>query len=181
MIILLLQNSNIIIINGGKERIDSIQNVIDAVKSLNANDDDVIVLHDAVRPFISERLIKDSIQTADKFGACVATVPAVDTMYMIDSGDFISGFPDRKTLFNGQAPDSFRFGVINDALNKLTPDERKTITGTVQICAAKGHKIKTILGDYKNIKITTENDISIAEGILKEFNENESLCINSKK
>ena len=171
-----LQSNNIHIINGGKERIDSIKNVINAVNSFGGKENDVIITHDAVRPFISEEIIKESIDASSKYGACVAVVPAVDTMYVIDNDEFIYGFPDRKTLFNGQSPDSFRLGVITDALNRLTEEESKTITGTVQICAAKGYKIKTIKGDYRNIKITTENDLAIAEGILRELEKNESLC-----
>ncbi len=170
-------NSKIKIVSGGKERIDSIQNVINGISELSTSDDDVIIMHDAVRPFVSVEILENSIKTASEYGACVATVPAVDTMYVLDENGFISGFPDRKTLFNGQAPDSFKVGVLTNALNSLTEEERKTITGTVQICSAKGYKIKTIAGDYKNIKITTENDLSVAEGILKKEEENESLCI----
>ncbi|MBQ9245305.1 2-C-methyl-D-erythritol 4-phosphate cytidylyltransferase [bacterium] len=173
-----IPDNKIYITNGGKERIDSIRNVMKAIKDNGAEYNDVIITHDAVRPFISKRIIEDSIKAVNEFGACVAVVPAVDTMYVLDNNEYISSFPDRKTLFNGQAPDSFKFGILDDALNKLTEEEAKIITGTVQICAAKGYKIKTIKGDYTNIKITTENDLSIAEGILRELETNESLCIN---
>mgnify|MGYP003571291809 CR=1 FL=1 len=175
-----INTNRIVTVSGGKERIDSIQNVIDGILKISKNPDDIIVMHDAVRPFVSKRILKDSIKTASEYGACVATVPAVDTMYVLDETGYIAHFPNRKTLFNGQAPDSFKMGILVNSINSLTEDERKTITGTVQICSAKGHKIKTIKGDYKNIKITTENDLAIAEGILKE-EINESLCLNSKK
>lgn len=170
-----LINEKIIITDGGKERIDSIQNVINAICEISDNYDDVIVLHDAVRPFVSEKILKDSVKTAGQYGACVATVPAVDTMYELKENKIV-GFPDRKTLFNGQAPDSFKLGVLKTSIESLTEDERKKITGTVQICAAKGHQIMTIEGDYKNIKITTQNDLLIAEKYLEE-EKNESLCL----
>lgn len=172
-------HQKIVIVHGGKERIDSVQNVIDAVVLRSTSDDDIIVMHDAVRPFVSKEILENSIKTAGEFGACVATVPAVDTMYVLDNNGYISSFPNRQTLFNGQAPDSFKVGIIRDSLNSLTEEERKVITGTVQICAAKGHKIKTIIGDYKNIKITTENDLLLAEKLLKEEEKNESLCVRS--
>lgn len=175
----LASNKKIVIIHGGKERIDSVQNVIDAISKKSTNENDIIVMHDAVRPFVSKEILLNSIKTASEFGACVATVPAVDTMYILDNEGFITGFPNRQTLFNGQAPDSFKIGVIKNALNSLTDEERKVITGTVQICAAKGYKIQTIAGEYKNIKITTENDLTLAIGILKEEGENESLCTRS--
>jgi len=174
-----IDTNRIVTTNGGKERIDSIQNVINKILQISKNKDDVVVMHDAVRPFVSEKILKESIKTASQYGACVATVPAVDTMYILDETGYIKSFPDRKTLFNGQAPDSFKMGVLTDSINRLSDEERRTITGTVQICSAKGYKIKTIEGDYKNIKITTENDLAIAEGILKEEEKNESLCTNS--
>lgn len=171
-------NEKIVIVYGGKERIDSVQNVIDAISKNSKDPNDIIVMHDAVRPFVSKKILQESIKTASLHGACVAVVPAVDTMYILNENKNIAGFPNRQTLFNGQAPDTFKIGLIQDALNSLTPEERKTITGTVQICASKGYEIKTIAGDYKNIKITTENDLLLAEKLIKE-EENESLCIRS--
>lgn len=166
----------IIIIDGGKERIDSVQNVVNAAYELNGNLEDVIVLHDAVRPFVSERILKDSIATASRYGACVAVVPAIDTIYFYDSEKIVD-FPDRSKLCNGQAPDSFKLGILKDSIEKLTEDERKIITGTAQICSAKGYSVKTIQGDYQNIKITTENDLFFAETILEKEVISENLCI----
>ncbi len=162
-----ISTDKITIVNGGKERINSIENVVNAIWENRSEDEDVVVIHDAVRPFVTEELLRNSILTAREYGACVATVPATDTMYVLDEHENIVGFPDRKTIFNGQAPDSFKLNIIKKALDTLTENERKTITGTVQICAAKGYKIKAIKGDYKNIKITTESDIAIAESIIK--------------
>lgn len=170
-------NTKIIIIHGGKERIDSVQNVVNAVYAVNQNEDDIIVLHDAVRPFISKSILKNSIITASKYGACVAVVPAVDTIYFYNSKELID-FPERAKLCNGQTPDSFKLGILKNSIEKLTIEERSIITGTVQICSSKGYSIKTIMGDYKNIKITTENDLLFAEAILKNEEKNESLCTN---
>ena len=164
-----LFNDRIIITDGGKERIDSIQNVINAITKISNNDDDIIILHDAVRPFVSEKILLDSISAAQQFGACVAVVPAVDTMYEV-SDEFINGFPNRNVLYNGQAPDTFKLRLLSSAIDRLTEEERQKITGTVQICAAKGYKIKTIEGDYKNMKITTENDLLIAKQYIEEGN-----------
>ncbi len=166
----------IVIVNGGKERIDSVENVLNAICERSTNEDDVVVMHDGVRPFVSSEILLGSIKAARNFGVCVAVVPAVDTMYMLDEDGFINGFPDRKTIFNGQAPDSFKVKLLKEAIDSLTKEERKTITGTVQICAAKGYPIKTIKGDYKNMKITTTNDLAIAESILKTERINESVC-----
>jgi 2-C-methyl-D-erythritol 4-phosphate cytidylyltransferase len=160
-------NSKIIVIDGGKERIDTIQNVINAVYDFNHNENDIIVIHDAVRPFVSEQILLNSIKTANKYGACVAVTPAIDTMYSLDNLGLIVGFPNRKELFNGQAPDSFKLGILKSSFESLTVEEKEKITGTIQICSVKGYPIRSIQGDYKNIKITNENDLIIAEAILK--------------
>ncbi len=166
--------NKIIIVNGGKERIDSIQNTVNAITNLNSNDDDVVVICDAVRPFVSQAILKESISTAREYGACVAVVPAVDTMYKLDNDGYITECPNRSVLFNGQAPDSFRVSLLKKSLDNLSETDKLNITGTVQICMLNNHKIKTIQGDYKNIKITTLNDLKIAEGFIK----NEGVCIN---
>lgn len=161
----LSNDSRIIIINGGKERIDSVQNVLNICLELNSNDDDIVVLHDAVRPFVSQRILKDSIKAAREHGACVAAIPATDTIYFHNS-DVIVDFPNRAKLCRGQAPDSFKIRVLKDSIESLTESERQIITGTAQICSSKGYPVKIIQGDYKNIKITIESDLLFAKYLL---------------
>ena len=171
-----LNQPKIKIINGGKERINSLENIMNVICQNNIDNDDVVVIHDGVRPFVSKEILSNSIKTAREFGACVATVPATDTMYVLDNNNYIKDIPQRKTIFNGQAPDSFRINILKNALDSLTEEERKFITGTVQICMLKGYPVKTIKGDYKNIKITTQDDIYTAEKFLEMETQNESLC-----
>ncbi len=151
---------------GGKERIDSIKNTLDTIKSLSQDKNDVVVVCDAVRPFVTEKILKDSINTASKYGACVAITPAIDTMYEVSPEGNVLSMPDRATLFCGQAPDSFNVDVLEQSLNSLTDEEKQFITGTVQIVKLKGHEVKTIEGDRDNIKITTAEDMVIAEAII---------------
>jgi len=159
-------NNKILIVTGGKERIDTIENVINIVNEYSQSSDDILLLHDAVRPFVTNEILENSITTAQKEGACVAVVPAVDTIYEIKNNVSITGFPTRKYLYNGQSPDTFKLGVLNDAFNSLSADEKKEITGTVQICASKGINISAIEGSYQNIKITTNYDLAIAKQLL---------------
>lgn len=160
-------NERIKIIDGGKERVDSVQNVINAVYEFNHNEDDIIVLHDAVRPFTSIRILKDCIQAAIDYGATIATIPAVDTMLVSKDGEFLDDVPDRKTILHGQAPDGFRLGVLKKAIEMLTPQERSYITGTAQICCVKGFPVRVIKGDVENMKITVEQDLLMAEKIYR--------------
>lgn len=159
----------IIMVNGGKERNDSIENSLDLIKeNENIKDDDIIVIHDAVRPFITTKLLTDAINETQKFGATVAITPVKDTMILSEKGIAVS-MPDRTKLFHGQAPDSFKFSIIYNALKSLTEDERKFITGTSQICASKNIPVHTFLGDERNIKITTIMDLFLANAIYKEM------------
>ena len=155
------------IIDGGEERINSIENLVTAVSSNKNSSDDIIVIHEAVRPFVSQEILVNSIHAAEKYGAVVAAVPATDTMLFIEGNNSVSSIPDRSKIYHGQAPDSFKVGLLKSALDSLSSDEKKIITGTSQICLLRGIPIHTIKGDSKNFKITTLSDLMIAEAIMQ--------------
>lgn len=159
-----INTNRIKIISGGKERLDSIKNVIATIESDSPDiENNCVVIHDAVRPFVSKKILEDSIAAVKEHGACVAAVPAIDTMLTVEDGNFVKSVPNRKNMFCGQAPDSFNVKLLKDAINSLTPEEAACITGTAQICVVKSIPVKIIEGDYKNIKITTNIDLLIAE------------------
>ena len=169
----LLSNYNIDIdkiafVDGGLERIQSIENGLDYLKKSGAEDDDIVVIHDAVRPFASKALFANAVAETQKYGATVAIVPAKDTMIFSENGIAID-MPDRTKLFHGQAPDSFKFKILYDALKSLSAEEMATITGTAQICQKKGIIIHTFLGEENNIKITTIEDMFLAKAIYEEL------------
>lgn len=156
------------IVSGGKERLDSIENVVDAIYDAHTVDpDDKILIHDAVRPFITDQIIQDSLRALDRHPAVVAAIPATDTMLWIENGTRVDSMPDRSKLFNGQAPDSFRLSILAKSLKELTPQQRRVITGTAQICLLDGIPIHTIPGDPVNIKLTSDSDMLIAEGLIQ--------------
>ena len=163
-----IDDPRIRVIPGGAERLDSIANAVNEAALQGVGKDDVIVLHDAVRPFVPVKVLEDSIDGALAHDAVVAAVPAVDTMLWIEEGTIVSDMPDRSKLYHGQAPDSFRLEVLKRSLESLTDEDRKIITGTAQICMLKGIEIHTIPGDRNNIKLTTPEDLITAEGLLKE-------------
>ena len=158
--------SNITLINGGKERIDSIHNVIKSIELKEINDDDIIVIHDAVRPFVTEKIILDNIEGAKKYGATVTSVPVNDTILLSTDGDYVDRIHIRKTLFNGQSPDSFNLKTFIELENKLTDEQKDIITGTSQVCTLNDYPIKMIEGDTANFKITTDADLDLAEHII---------------
>ena len=158
--------SIITLINGGKERIDSIHNVIKSIEMKEINDDDIIVIHDAVRPFVSKKIILDNIECAKKFGATVTSVPVNDTILLSTDGDYVDRIPIRKTLFHGQSPDSFNLKTFIELENKLTSEQKEIITGTSQVCTLNNYPIKMVDGDTANFKITTDADLDLAEHII---------------
>ena len=163
-----INTDSMTIVSGGKERLDSIENVVDAIYDEHTVDpDDKILIHDAVRPFITDQIIQDSLRALDRHPAVVAAIPATDTMLWIENGTRVDSMPDRSKLFNGQAPDSFRLSILAKSLKELTPQQRRVITGTAQICLLDGIPIHTIPGDPVNIKLTSDSDMLIAEGLIQ--------------
>lgn len=158
--------SKIKLVSGGNERIDSIHNVIECININNVTDEDIIVIHDAVRPFVTEKIILDNIEGAKEYGATVTSVPVNDTILLSTDGDYVDRIPIRKTLFNGQSPDSFNLKTFIELENKLTEEQKEIITGTSQVCTLNNHPIKMIEGDTINFKITTDADLELAEHII---------------
>lgn len=156
------------IIEGGKERMDSIHNVTDAiVADEGLHEDDVIVIHDAVRPLVTEKILNDSIDAAGKYGACVCGLPAVDTMLYSEDGKVVTNIPERSKLYNGQAPDSFSLPRFLEMQNNLTEEQKKVITGTSQICTMNEQPIYIIEGDPLNFKLTTDGDLLIFKSMIE--------------
>lgn len=161
------QKHKVRIISGGKERIDSINSVTGAIVSDNGlREDDVIVIHDAVRPFVTEKILNDSIDCAAQYGACVCGLPCADTILHSKSGKIVEDIPNRAELFSGQAPDSFRLMHFIDMKNNLTEEQKKIITGTSQICTFNNQPIYIIEGDAVNFKITTDSDLVMVKNLL---------------
>ena len=156
------------IIPGGKERMDSIRCVTDAIeREFGVTEEDVIVIHDAVRPFVTEKILNDSIDAAYEFGACVCGLPCADTILHSVKGDVVDDIPVRSELFCGQAPDSFRLKHFLEMQDALTPEQKARITGTSQICTMNGQPIHIIEGDAINFKITTDSDLLMVKMLLK--------------
>lgn len=160
------------IVKGGAERIDTINNVTAAiVEGQMVQDDDVVIFHDAVRPFVTRQILEDSIDGVLKYGATVAGLPAVDTMLCSEDGCKVDSIPMRSTIFHGQAPDSFRLKYFLELSENLSEEQRKQLTGTSQFCTYNNKPIYLIKGDPLNFKITTRDDLLRAEMVVKSMKE----------
>jgi len=157
------------IITGGKERIDSIHNVIKQIDYKTVGANDIIVVHDGVRPFVTEDIILDSIECAKEYGACVTSSPVNDTILQSHNGEYVDNIPIRSTLFCGQSPDTFNLKKFIEMINGLDEKQKSKVTGTSDICTFYDVPIKMIKGNNLNFKITTDADLEIAELLLKKM------------
>ena len=134
------------------------------------DDDTVIVTHDSVRPFVTHRIIDENIKTALSCGACDTVIPATDTIVEGD-GDAITAIPDRRRMYQGQTPQSFKAKLLRDSYNSLTDGEKEILTDAAKILVMKGIKVKLVQGETFNIKITYPYDLKIARSLLDEETE----------
>ena len=160
--------SKIEVIAGGATRNETLMNAIAFIESEgNLDDDTIIITHDAVRPFVTYRIIKDNIEATREFGACDTVFPATDTIIRSEDKDFITEVPNRAELYQGQTPQSFKAKRLRELYEGLTADEKAILTDACKICVMKGEKVKLVMGESFNLKITYPYDIKVAETILK--------------
>lgn len=154
------------IVPGGKERQNSVMNGLRAMRP-HVSDDDVVVIHDGVRPLITAALLQKSIEVArDSDGALVA-VPAKDTIKTVRDG-IVFDTPDRESLWQAQTPQTFRFGIIYGA-HQAAENEQFVGTDDSSLVERGGGSVRIVRGDYRNIKITTPEDLVLAGSFLADL------------
>lgn len=156
------------VIQGGADRNDTIMNVIGAIEAQNGlNDEDILITHDAVRPFLTHRIIEQNIDAGLEFGSVDTVISAIDTIVESQDGEFITQIPVRSHMFQGQTPQTFNIKKLQELYNSLTQDEKEILTDACKIFAIKGEKVKLVRGESYNIKVTTPYDLNVANSILK--------------
>lgn len=155
-------NKPVKLVIGGKERQDSVYN---GIKSAD-KDADLILIHDGARPFITGDIIEQSIRAAKIHKAAAVGVPVKDTIKEVDGNGFIVRTPDRSSLWLTQTPQTFITSVIVQAY-ELSRKDKVFATDDAMLVERMGLEVKMIKGSYDNIKITTPEDIALAEVILE--------------
>jgi 2-C-methyl-D-erythritol 4-phosphate cytidylyltransferase len=150
------------IVEGGEHRQESVAN---ALASVNAAPDDLILVHDGVRPFVDQETISNVIEAAAKTGAAIAAVPAVDTIKQVDrtaDGAVVNATIPREHIVLVQTPQGFRASVLKQAFEEATRDG---FTGTDEssVVERMGHPVSVVMGSPRNMKITTPSDLELAE------------------
>lgn len=162
------ERKKITIVRGGKERLNSFTNIMDSIiEQFGLRQDDILICHDSVRPFVSQKMINDCITSTLEYGLALTVIPTTDTIHSAHDHQFIDGTLDRNGLYNGQTPSGFNITLLKNASDSFTEEEKSMVTGTTQLILKLGYKIKIVEGHTSNFKITTDNDLDIAERILR--------------
>lgn len=151
------------VVAGGARRQDSVFN---ALKVLHPHADDIVAVHCGARPLIRSALIDRSVAVAAAIGGCIIARPAHDTMKRVAAGELITETVDRSTLWMAQTPQTFRAGLLRRALEQALADG---VTGTDEAALVErlGEPVQVIMGDPWNIKITTPEDLALAEVFMR--------------
>ncbi|MBR0848107.1 bifunctional 2-C-methyl-D-erythritol 4-phosphate cytidylyltransferase/2-C-methyl-D-erythritol 2,4-cyclodiphosphate synthase [Bradyrhizobium diazoefficiens] len=149
--------------NGGATRQAS---VLAGLEALAAHAPDIVLIHDAARPFVSEALISRAIEAASRTGAAIPAIAVTDTIKLTGEGGNVEGTPDRSRLRIAQTPQSFRFDVILEAHRRAARDGRSDFTDDAAIAEWAGLTVATFEGDVANMKLTTPEDFAREEARL---------------
>jgi 2-C-methyl-D-erythritol 4-phosphate cytidylyltransferase/2-C-methyl-D-erythritol 2,4-cyclodiphosphate synthase len=150
------------VVDGGEQRQDSVRNALAAVPE----DAEVILVHDAVRPFVSEELLNKCVELAREHGAVVPVVPVRDTVKQWDREERTLRTRDRSELMLAQTPQGFRAGILRDAYRKAKEEGRQG-TDDASLVEDAGYPVIPVPGEEANLKITIPVDLRMAEGLLR--------------
>lgn len=163
-----ISDERIHIVEGGGERNESIMSVIDFLEAeFGLNQADILITHDAVRPFLTHRIIEENIQFGLIHGAVDTVVEAVDTIVSSVDASFLDSIPLRNQMYQGQTPQTFNILKLKKYYYELTEEEKNALTDACKIFLIKGDNVKIVRGENFNIKVTTPFDLNLANAILK--------------
>jgi 2-C-methyl-D-erythritol 4-phosphate cytidylyltransferase len=155
------------VIPGGKERYDSVYAGL-----CECRDCEYVLIHDGARPFVTEEILKRGLQKVKETGACVIGMPSKDTVKLSDEEGYVKETPNRKCVWTIQTPQIFSYSLIREAHDSIRQKDMSKITDDAMVAEHEtGVKIRFSEGSYRNIKITTPEDLVVAEAFLKENRE----------
>ncbi len=158
----------IVLVGGGRERLESFTNVLDRIiEERGLQREDVLICHDAVRPFVTAQMIDDCIDATLEDDFALTVVPTTDTIHTAHDEKYIDGTLDRRGLYNGQNPSGFNVVLLKKAIDSFTEATKASVTGTTQLILKLGYRIRIVKGHTGNFKITTDNDLDVAERIIR--------------
>ncbi|MCI9038295.1 MAG: 2-C-methyl-D-erythritol 4-phosphate cytidylyltransferase [Clostridia bacterium] len=166
-------NNSVHIIQGGSSRNDTIMNVCKYISEKSNDEENIVVTHDAVRPFITQRIIKDNVEECRKYDAVDTVIPATDTIVESKNGEVISNIPIRGEMYQGQTPQSFKVKEFINQYNNLTEEEKQILTDACKVYVLKQKQVGLVKGELYNMKITTKHDLKMAKLMLNNLDNEE--------
>ena len=152
------------VIPGGKERYDSVYAGL-----CECRDCEYVLIHDGARPFVTEEILKRGLQKVKETGACVIGMPSKDTVKLSDEEGYVKETPNRKCVWTIQTPQIFSYSLIREAHDSIRQKDMSKITDDAMVVEQEtGAKVALAEGSYQNIKITTPEDLLVAESFLAE-------------
>ncbi len=157
------------VIAGGEQRYHSVYNGLCAIESC-----DFVFIHDGARPFLDEEILKRNLEAVSRFGACVTGMPVKDTIKKCGEDGFVEETPRRELLWQVQTPQTFRYSVVKKSYDKFLDANQKNpglyeMTDDAMVVETFGkERVMLVAGDYKNVKITTPEDLILANAFLQE-------------
>jgi 2-C-methyl-D-erythritol 4-phosphate cytidylyltransferase len=160
---------SVTVVEGGEHRQQSVAN---ALKSIHGADDDIVLVHDAVRPFVDGETITGVIEAVKKYGAAIAGVPAIDTIKRVErtaDGALITATIPREHIVQAQTPQGFHFSILKKAFEDAAADGFLG-TDEASLLERAGQSVHVVMGSQRNIKITTPGDLELAEFFVAQEN-----------
>ncbi len=154
--------ASVTLTHGGAERQDSVRLGLAQLDP----DCDIVVIHDAARPFITAEVIERSVHIAVEHGGALAAIPAQDTIKRVSNEQIVLETVPRHDLWLAQTPQTFRVALIREA-HARAYSQGVNVTDDAALLEWAGGQVKTVLGDIRNFKITTPEDLQLAEALLK--------------
>ncbi len=154
----------VLLTDGGIHRNDTVERMVNtALTQLHCREEDIFLTHDAVRPFVTSRIIRDSIRAMEHYPICTAAIPETDTVAVSSGGTIAEAFPDRQQIFRIQTPQTFRIGEFCRIYGSLSEEEKAAATDVCSLFHQKGLSVGLVQGDIMNLKLTFPPDRIIAE------------------
>lgn len=156
------------IVEGGKERYDSVWAGLCAVKEMDHRENSYVFIHDSARPFVTEEILVRSYDEVEQTKACVVGMPSKDTVKLVDDNAFAKETPNRNYVWIIQTPQVFDSALIIEAYSKLMRQGEMQVTDDAMVVEQQmGLPVKMVKGSYENIKVTTPEDLDVAEIFVK--------------
>lgn len=165
------------VISGGNDRQASLRRGLEAIRQLGATDDDIVIVHDGVRPLISETVVRENIRIANEYGCAVTVHPVTESVVVTaDEQAEIEDFKKRADTYTMTAPQTFRFGILSETLNATVSEEYKgmPLLDAAMLYAANGGRPYLVKEQNTNLKVTTPEDFYILRAML-ELEENKFI------